>query len=546
MRMGADRNWRRCRSPEGWPPWNMPGTWRAESGSRPRSDSQSTFMIRAYQFDAVEKTMSAWGIHDRVLGVAPTGSGKTVIFAEVLRRRMREGPALVLAHREELLGQARDKLESAGLWSELERAGSKAGLDSPVVVASVQTLARARRLSRWPVGHFRTVVIDEAHHAPADSYRRIMDGLQPGKVLGVTATPSRSGGGELGDVFDSIAFELRFADLVRDGFLSRVTVETVPLKIDLEGVKRKAGDFVASDLDDRIGPHLEAAVAEITTLAKGRRVLMFLPLRKTSTRCAELARAAGWRAEHVDGESADRAEVLARFASGETNLVCNASLLTEGFDCPAVDCVVPLRPTKSKALYQQMVGRGTRLAPGKRDCLLIDFLWKAERMQIARPASLVTSEDVAIEDGDIVTAVEEATRRAEQRDRADRERALAKELERTRARSADLVDPHAWGEWCESKAVTDFRAHAEWQRHRPSEKQLETIERFGIDPAAVESRGHGAAIIDLLFLRKARNLCTPRQMRALHRHGLSVNPWMNFQWAQSLLSNLYSKPANRR
>lgn len=355
--------------------------------------------LRPYQQQARERIHAEWeNGHTRTLLVLPTGTGKTIVFASVAADQVRAGDrVLILAHRGELLEQAADKLQrSTGLVSAVEKADATC-LNTwfRVVVGSVQTLQRTARLERFPHDYFGTIIIDEAHHAITDGYRRILDYFGSAKVLGVTATPDRGDMRNLGEVFDSLAFEYKLTDAIKEGYLCHIMAQTIPLKLDISSVTMSGGDYAVGDLGTALDPYLEQIAAEMAQRCKGRKTVVFLPLIKTSQKFRDLLNSHGFRAAEVNGQSADRREVLADFDAGKYNVLCNSMLLTEGWDCPSVDCVVVLRPTKVRSLYSQMVGRGTRLSPGKSDLLLLDFLWMTDKHELCRPADLVCEDRTA-------------------------------------------------------------------------------------------------------------------------------------------------------
>jgi superfamily II DNA or RNA helicase len=211
-------------------------------------NAQKRLEQRPYQEEAVAAVIRGFAEFKRQFLVCPTGGGKTVIFAK-LAEHYSPNRTLVVAHREELLQQARDKLLSAtGLAAEIEAADRRASLAAPVVVASVQSLSRAARRERFPAGHFGLVVVDEAHHVLAASYKRVLAHFSGAKVLGVTATPDRGDKREIGEVFENIAYEIGLVELVKAGFLSRIQVRTIPLRIDISGVNSVAGDSSVDEL----------------------------------------------------------------------------------------------------------------------------------------------------------------------------------------------------------------------------------------------------------------------------------------------------------
>jgi superfamily II DNA or RNA helicase len=348
--------------------------------------------LRAYQRKAVDLIQAGFGEFERQLLVAATGAGKTQIFCETIRLHQ-PGKSLVLCHREELIGQAARRLESFGIPAEVEMAGSRASLDAPAVVGSVQSLMGDCRLSRWPRDHFDLVVADEAHRAMSDSWQKVLryfDGTA--RVLGVSATPERSDKRHLGKYFQNIPYEIGLLDLVNQGWLSPIKVKTVPLKVDLRGVRTTAGDYSADDLGHALEPYLER-IADVLVEHRCRKTLVFLPLIAVSERFAAICRERGLKAEHVDGRTNERRAVLERFRRDETRVLSNAMLLTEGYDEPSIDCVVCLRPTKVRALYSQIIGRGTRICPGKDHLLVLDFLWQTAEHSLIKPAHLIAEDE---------------------------------------------------------------------------------------------------------------------------------------------------------
>jgi len=311
--------------------------------------------LRPYQTAAVEAVERGWGEFQRQLVVMPTGVGKTICFAHLAAREAaRGGNTMILAHRDELLQQAQDKIRVAvGMDSALEKADSIAydGLfRKPITVASVQTL-HAKRLEKWAPDAVDLLVVDEAHHALSDSYRAIINHFSNARVLGVTATPDRGDKRDMGEVFEGIAYEYSIRDAIADGYLSPIAAELIPIKIDLSKVRTMAGDYNVADLDESLLPYLDTVAREVASHVVARKTLIFLPLVRTSQAFAKLLRDYGISAEHIDGASPDRADILKRYAASEFQALCNSALLFEGYDQPDISCVVPLRPTQSRPLY---------------------------------------------------------------------------------------------------------------------------------------------------------------------------------------------------
>ena len=213
------------------------------------------------------------------------------------------------------------------------------------------------------------------------------------QVLGVTATPDRGDMRNLGSFFESLAYQYTLPKAIKEGYLTPIKALTLPLKMDLSGVGVQSGDFKVSDIGTALDPYLEQIAKEIKKYCKDRKTVVFLPLVKTSQKFRDILNANGFKAAEVNGDSKDRAEILKDFENDKYNVLCNSMLLTEGWDCPSVDCIIVLRPTKVRSLYSQMVGRGTRLCEGKDHLLLLDFLWHTERHELCHPANLICEND---------------------------------------------------------------------------------------------------------------------------------------------------------
>lgn len=310
--------------------------------------------LRPYQNEAKNAVFSEWESGNlKTLLVLPTGCGKTIVFAKITEECVRRGDrVLILAHRGELLDQAADKIQkTTGLNSSVEKAEQSCiGSWNRVVVGSVQTLMREKRLSNFDSDYFDTIIIDEAHHSISDSYQRVLEHFDNAKVLGVTATPDRGDMKNLGQVFDSLAYEYTLPKAIKEGYLTPIKAVTIPLTLDLSGVATQAGDFKASDIDTALDPYLYQIAEEMKKYCKDRKTVVFLPLVKTSQKFRDILNEKGFKAAEVNGNSEDRAEILQDFENDKYNVLCNSMLLTEGWDCPSVDCVVVLRPTKVRGL----------------------------------------------------------------------------------------------------------------------------------------------------------------------------------------------------
>lgn len=506
--------------------------------------------LRPYQTEAKDAVFHEWEDgNNRTLLVLPTGCGKTIVFAKITEECVRQGKrVLILAHRGELLDQAADKIEkSTGLKSSVEKAEqSSLGSWYRIVVGSVQTLMREKRLSGFPQSYFDTIIIDEAHHAISDSYQRVLDYFSNAQVLGVTATPDRGDMRNLGTIFDSLAYEYSLPQAIKDGFLSPIKAITIPLKLDLSGVSTQAGDFKASDIDTALDPYLYSIADEMQKYCKNRKTVVFLPLVKTSQKFKDILNSKGFNAAEVNGESFDRTEILEAFDKGEFNVLCNSMLLTEGWDCPSVDCVVVLRPTKVRGLYCQMVGRGTRLCEGKKDLLLLDFLWHTERHELCRPASLICeNEEVAqkmteklAENAGIAIDIQDAEKSASEDVVAQREESLAKTLSEMKTRKRKLVDPLQYEMSIQAADLSNYVPAFGWECAPPTEKQIARLEKLGIFPDEIGNAGKAKLILDRLEKRRSEGLATPKQIRFLENRGFQhIGTWQ-FESAKKIIDRI--------
>lgn len=506
--------------------------------------------LRKYQQESINSIQEEWNNgRKRTLLVLPTGCGKTVVFTKLAEEMVKQGKrVLILAHRTELLEQASDKLfKITGLKTALEKADSTAiGSWCRVSVGSVQTLQRDKRLNQFPKDYWDVIIVDEAHHILSDGYMKVMKYFDVANVLGVTATPDRSDMRNLGSYFDSLAYEYSLVQAIQEGYLSKIKALTIPLSLDLSNVSMSAGDFKASDVGTALDPYLEQIADEMAKQCADRKTVVFLPLVKTSQKFRDILNAKGFRAAEVNGESKDRAEILEDFEKDRYNVLCNSMLLTEGWDCPSVDCVVVLRPTKVRALYSQMVGRGTRLFPGKEELLLLDFLWHTERHELCRPAHLICeTPEVAqkmVENMEEQTGVmldlEDMEVKAAEDVVAQREEALAKQLEEMRKRKRKLVDPLQFEMSIHAEDLSNYVPNFGWEMAPPSDKQIKALEKYGIFTDEVGNAGKANLLLDRLHKRQSEGLTTPKQIRFLEGRGFKDVGMWRFDQARNMIDRI--------
>ena len=511
--------------------------------------------LRPYQQQAIQEVERAFEEVRSTLIVLATGCGKTIIFSHLAAREVkRGGRVLILAHRGELLQQAIDKLRAAtGIVAGLEKAEETSDVDCDeppytVVVGSVQSMKSAKRLARFKPDDFSLIVTDECHHALTSTYSAVIEHFPHARLLGVTATPDRGDLRSLGEVFEKIAFEYSIVQAIQDGYLCPIRAQTVPLQIDRSGVTKQGGDYQAAGLGSALEPYLHQICHEIKTRCADRKTIVFTPLIATSRKMLQIFMEEGVsEVREVNGESPDRTSVLGWFTTAPKGCVLlNSMLLTEGYDEPSVDCICVLRATKVRALFVQMVGRGTRLANGKKNLLLLDFLWMTQTHDLCRPACLLTDDD---EIASVITAKQESLDAsaelevspetladAESETVKKREKALAERLEKMRRRKAGLVDPLQYAYSVQDVNLTNYQPLTDRDAANPTMQQLDALEKLGFGAPA--TFGEAELLIKQHDARRAAGLSTPKQIRFLESKGFrNVAKWTK-QQAQKMTQRI--------
>ena len=478
------------------------------------STSTALFNLRPYQQAAVAAINEHWDEWPHELLVLPTGCGKTVVFNTVANEQ--PGKTLILAHRDELIEQARDKYFR--MFGDMPgKIKAQENEIRRVTVGSVQTMMR-----RDYRGVFDTVIVDEAHHTISPMYEKVLNQFPDAKVLGVTATPDRGDKKSLARFYDGIAYEYGLRQAIQDGYLCPISARTIPLEIDLNEVKVSVGDFEVSGIAEALEPYLPQIATAIEEYASDRKTVVFCPLISIAQELADMIPGA----REVNGTSADRKEILEWFdQAGPGAVLCNAMLLTEGWDCPSCDCVVVLRPTKIRSLYCQMVGRGTRLFEGKKNLLILDFLWLSMKHNLCKPASLVSDSD---EDVELVTGESEdneidllgAISDAEE----ERRSALARALAAQARKRSKTIDPTELFEILEDIGLADYEPNFKWEQAPASDAQIRALSNFKIDADGL-SKGYASQILDRLIERSKQGLATVGQVKLLKRYGYEPLDW---------------------
>lgn len=508
-------------------------------------------VLRYYQDESHGCVLCALEEFDRVLLNLPTGAGKTVVAAHLIKSFLPKR-CLFLADQDELCQQPLNVIfRHAGVIAALEKAKFKASLNAKVIVASSQTLSRKARLHRYSPKFFDYGIVDECHRG-ADRDREITDYLCK-KVVGITATPFKANLLDLSSYYEETAYSLPMLDLIADGFAPQLKVMTLPIKIDLGAVqqKRQFGetDYNAESLSTTIAPYYEEAARLLKEHAPNRRTIVFLPLIKSSQAFAAIARQNGITALHVDGKDPERDEKILTFARGGVQMICNSDLLSTGVDIPAADCMVNLSPCRSAVRYQQRVGRILRVLPGviddtpgkhqaaerrervaasaKPDALIIDFLWQHDKLGIMRAGNLIAkTEQEAL---GIAEKIKEQ-RTPEQLEaiakwfQEEREAQLVKQIERNSSREGS-VSPATFGYLIDSKALMEeYEPERQWQAEPPSEKQLAKLAQWGIAREAVKYKGQASKLMDAMIHRFRFRLASVSKLQVLQAAGIPFDP----------------------
>ena len=510
--------------------------------------------LRHYQQDAFAAVMDGWPDNRTQLVTMATGAGKTPFMGALARENFeRGGRTLLLAHTDELINQARDKFEDiSGLECAKEKADDRATLDDMVVVGSVQTLCRPARLESWPEDHFSRILIDECHRSMAKMYQDILNHFKTAQNVGVTATADRGDKQMLGEYYQRLAYDYSMLKAVKDGWLVRPLVKTLPLEINVSHVKTAAtsegNDLNPTQLGHVLEPMLGQIARAIWAEARDRKVLVFTPNVELSKKMSVAMNEAGFRSTWVSGmphcTAKERAERQRLYADNTFNAMCNAMLLTEGWDQDDVDCIVCLRATKIRALYQQMVGRGTRplkeivkylqmtggeegaeercriiAASRKPHVLLLDPLWLYEQHDLTSPACLVSKNEEEIRQmkgrqGDLISNQETVAR-----DFLD---TLRKQLALHANKKSRTVDPLTFAVAIGDTELANYEPRSLWDLREPTADQLKVLDGEGVEISMVKWRGQAEHLIRKINERKDRGLSSVRQMNWLKLRGIDA------------------------
>ena len=500
--------------------------------------------LRPYQEQAIADVRAKFADgHKSVLLVLPTGTGKTITFGHIARQAIqKDRRVLILAHRRELIQQAVDKLDTIGVEAcvEMGERFAREVFEPDCVVATVQTLQR-KRLESWPRDHFGLIVTDEAHHATSDSYANIYRYFAGAHHLGVTATADRADEDNLGRVFEAFVEPLSLWDAMTapapGPYLCRLKYVQCDVDIDLRDIRTTGGDFNQGDLEERIRPLVEVLANSVKREVGDRRTLIFTPDVGSAQAMATALRSLGLKFDYVSGDDRDRNHKVEALHKGEIQGLANCALLTEGFDCPEISAVVLCRPTKSRPLYSQMVGRGTRLARDKDNCLVVDFNYLTAKHDLVKPCELF---DTCEGDPELLAIAGELTDTHEAVDLMDAIKRASEVLEQRKAVRIAVREREVKYRKVEYDPIDAFdalgigyRAPKGLPAMPASRGQCDLLNKFKIPAPERLSKTQAATLIGQLLPRAKRGLCTWKQSRYLIALGVEPKQARNMTLKQA-------------
>ena len=547
------------------------------------TETKPTITLRPYQQEALDGIYNQLDEHSSSLLVMATGLGKTIVFSHAVREFMQFGRIMVLAHREELIGQAWRKLKAiTGHEPDTEmaeyRANTYGAFLSKIIVGTIQTQVAGRsgkgRMTKFNPDEFSLLIIDEAHHSAAKSYRRVIDYYRQNsnlKVLGVTATPDRADERALGQIFESVAFEYDIIDGIADGWLVPISQQSVYVQgLDYSSIRTTAGDLNGADLARvlEFEEMLHGVAYPTLELTGDIKTLIFAASLAQAERLTEIINrhkpgSAKW--VHGGTPKEERRALFPAYAAGEFQYLVNVGVTTEGFDEPGIEIVVMARPTKSRSLYAQMVGRGTRTLPGVIDYIespearkeaiaesgkpsleVIDFVGNAGRHR------LITSADILggrYDDEIVVRAKRNAEKKSADKnlpvDVIDELKLAEWELEKEKRESAEAERRKHLklrAQYSTAKinpfdvyGIEPWRERAWHKGRQPTEKQIAFLAKSGVDIAGL-SFTHAQQLIKRIIENREQGKCSYKQAKVLQRFGYETE--VSFEQASEIISEL--------
>ncbi len=501
-------------------------------------------LLRPYQDEAVAAVRSEFveGKKRSTLLVMATGGGKTLCFGMITRKCIeRGGKVLILAHRNELIEQAVQKLDLLGVEAAVEKADQEARslFEPDAVVATVQTLQR-KRLESWPRDYFKMIITDEAHHSTSKSYQQIYKHFKNAYHLGVTATSDRADDDQLGDVFESVAYEFSLWDAMRapypGPYLCRIKFVQCEVDIDLRDIRTTGGDFNQADLEERIRPLIDVLANATRQEIRDRRTLIFTPDVGSAQAMATALRSMDLNAQWTSGDDKERKQKIKDFRDGKIQILVNCNIATEGFDVPEVSAIVLCRPTKSRTLYAQMVGRCTRLHESKDHSIIVDFNYLTTKHDLVKPVELFDTKSM---DSEVLAIAQDLIGKDKQLDLTEaieRGEAIHQERQvlRVQAREREvryrkvMYDPLSVAEaigvpWRGSRAKDAVI-------HRATEAQINALKKWKIDNPENMSKAQASTMLDMVIRRANQGLASHKMVRILIRNGVDPETARNISY----------------
>jgi superfamily II DNA or RNA helicase len=488
--------------------------------------------LRPYQREACEAIVNTWDKFHSGICVVATGGGKTVIAAQTTAKIQEKGRVLFLANRNELCVQPLATFGGQlGFIPALEKAESMASLDARVVIGSVQTLSRQKRLDRFPKNHFSYIFADECHTSAAPSWKRIFDHFSDAKLCGITATPFRSDAKSLTDIFEAESFRKDLFQLVDEGWLvdpdhvdklsSAISLAQVRVKRNADGQK----DYDLNDAADAIQPYFQEIAKELKERHSERHILAFLPLVASSQKFVAACKAVGINAVHVDGEDPERDTKLKAFRDGQIQLLSNSNLLHTGIDIPVCDATLNLRPTKSKVLYAQIIGRSTRTVPGlvdnipdvigrlqaiarssKPKAYIIDPLWLSAEHDLVTPSFMIAPDQEFANEMNKAAGKSYSLRAMRSFIQEQREAAIRRRLASVARFREHKVNAEWFAAAIQDHELVNYKPVYKWEEQPPVKFSRLLLSNAGIDPDSVNSEGQARQLMQAVYRRRYKGL----------------------------------------
>lgn len=529
--------------------------------------------LKDFQQDAFEMIFHHFesGV-DRGVVILPTGMGKTILAAAVAHEAIHSfrRPVLMLAHRKELLLQARSEFALVNLDTGIEMADSKARDEATtlfsrgrsedmVVLGSVATLSRRKRLESFPVRRFGLIIVDEAHHVMSPSYRRILDYFKGYWLLGITACAERTDGKNLGSVFNRTPkpfYEMPLKTAIELDYLCPMEIDRIDTGISLNGINiTEDGDVNLDDLEDRVHPHVEKIANIIFSKAEHRKTMIFAPkVRSAEAIASALNNMTGRKiAASVSCHDSDdhRSDAIQDFKDGRIQFLSNYGIFTEGFNEPSIECLAMARPTMSISLLHQMFGRGTRhFRPQKKNCLVLDLAMQCDGIDFCHMVDLFNSEGWDDGVGDIAKDLVnsgkeknllEAVMQAERINYERRKMNINAKLKNVTDFTSVRYDPMMFVDL----GLLTYRKSDYEGKWRAQPEQIAKLRKFNVKEPEKYTMGGAQRALEVSYERSRQKLCTVNQMAALVRNGVPVEKAgrMSFVKARETLDVLFKGAA---